>query len=201
MSNAGHQAVSGEIPPEQRARANLYSLLAALLRREPTAELLQVVRELDPGEGELQEIWRQLRDTARQLEPEDVEREYQRLFIGLGRGELVPYGSHYLSGFLMEKPLADLRTDLAGMGLERQEGISEPEDHVAALCEVMAMIIQENSLSFEDETGFFKRHMGGWMPTFFQDLQQAESGRLYRALGCLGQRFMEIEQVYFRMPT
>jgi TorA maturation chaperone TorD len=187
--------------PEQQARAGVYSLLGALLAAPPDADLLESLRNLPPGTGVLAPAWEQLAQAARQVQPEALQQEYQALFIGLGRGELVPYASWYLTGFLMEKPLAQLRADLRKLGFERRDGVAEPEDHVAAICEVMAMTIVEDKLSLEEQSGFFAAYVGSWFPQFFQDLGQAKSADFYRAAGRLGTRLMDIEQQYFAMPA
>lgn len=196
---AGAEPVAAD--EDQQARAGVYSLLGALLAAPPDAGLLEALRNLQPGAGLLQPAWEQLRQAARQARPEDLHDEYDALFIGLGRGELMPYGSWYLTGFLMEKPLAQLRGELRRMGFARQEGVAEPEDHAAAVCEVMAMTIIENRLSFLEQSRFFSTHLGSWLPRFFQDLEVAEAADFYRAVGGLGTRLMAVEQQYFAMPA
>jgi len=186
---------------DQLARAGAYSLLGALLAAPPSGDLLHSLRELPPGAGLLAPAWAGLAKAAGAVRPESLEDEYHALFIGLGRGELMPYASWYLTGFLMEKPLAQLRAELRGLGFARQEGVAEPEDHAAALCEVMAMTIAENRLSFQEESEFFVRYLGSWLPRFFQDLKRAESAAFYAAVGDFGARLMAVEQQYFAMPV
>jgi TorA maturation chaperone TorD len=186
---------------EERARAGVYSLLGALLASPPQPDLLTMLRDLEPGTGALAPAWQSLKLAAGQAGPERLEEEFNALFIGLGRGELVPYGSWYLTGFIMEKPLAELRARLQQLGFARQEGVAEPEDHVAALCEVMAMTIAENRLTFSEQAAFFSRHVGSWMPRFFADLEKAQSAGFYRAVGSLGTRLMAVEQQYFVMSV
>ncbi|HEY5645072.1 MAG TPA: molecular chaperone TorD family protein, partial [Pseudomonadales bacterium] len=120
-------------------------------------------------------------------------------FVGIGRGELVPYGSWYMTGFLMDQPLAILRRDLAELGFERQEDIKEPEDHVAALLETMGLMIGEGDTSLDVQRRFFQSHMGPWMKTFFLDLQKANAARFYRAVGQFGEQFIEFERKYLTM--
>jgi TorA maturation chaperone TorD len=192
---------AGNVAPDedQLARAGAYSLLGALLAAPPNGDLLQSLRELPPGDGLLAPAWDSLGKAAGEARPESLEDEYHALFIGLGRGELVPYASWYLTGFLMEKPLAQLRAELRELGFTRQEGVAEPEDHAAAVCEVMAMTIMENRLSFLEQSKFFANHLGSWLPRFFQDLEQAESAVFYAAVGGFGARLMAVEQQYFAM--
>jgi TorA maturation chaperone TorD len=200
-SESDPAAVAALADAEQQARAGIYSLLAALLAAPPDVELLGSLRNLQPGTGLLAPAWEQLRQAAQQAHPGSLQDEYHALFIGLGRGELAPYASWYLTGFLMEKPLAQLRAELRRMGFARQEGVAEPEDHAAAVCEVMAMTIAENRLTFQEQSAFFSTHLGSWLPRFFQDLEQAESAQFYRAVGGLGSRLMAVEQRYFAMPA
>ena len=194
---------AGNVAPDedQLARAGAYSLLGALLAAPPNGDLLHSLRELPPGDGLLAPAWDSLGKAAGEARPESLEDEYHALFIGLGRGELVPYASWYLTGFLMEKPLAQLRAELRELGFTRQEGVAEPEDHAAAVCEVMAMTIMENRLSFLEQSEFFANHLGSWLPRFFQDLEQAESAVFYAAVGGFGARLMAVEQQYFAMPV
>ena len=200
-AEADASAGTGPLDEDQRARAGIYSLLGALLAAPPDTELLDSLSNLQPGTGVLAPAWELLAQAARQARPAQLQEEYHALFIGLGRGELVPYASWYLTGFLMEKPLAQLRAELRRIGFARQDGVAEPEDHATAICEIMAMIIVENALSLDEQTIFFAAHVGSWLPRFFQDLGQAESADFYRAVAGLGARLMDVEQQYFAMPA
>lgn len=193
------------MPAEEAVRANTYGLLGALLAAAPGAELIGLLRQIDEvpaGPGEMGLCWQTLRLAAERADPEQVADEYQNLFIGLGHGEVVPYGSWYMTGFLMDKPLALLRRDLQELGFERQADVHEPEDHAAALCETLAMIIQSpDEISADRQRRFFHEHMAPWMARFFQDLQEAPSARFYRAVGRLGEQFIDIETQYLVMPA
>src|SRR5262249_44283859 len=123
------------------ARAQEYALLSTLLVRAPNAALLKKLSALRGDASPLGVAHVALAQAAAEGPTERIEREYFDLFIGLGRGELLPYASYYLTGFLHERPLARLRDDLAAIGVERVEGNYEPEDHAATLCEIMAGII------------------------------------------------------------
>ena len=198
-SAAGNAA--GAVSAEELLRANTWSLLAQLLGNAPDEQLLTVLAEIDAEKAESDDLvgaaWRMLGQAAGRASPAELADEYQDLFIGVGRGEIVPYGSWYLTGFLMEKPLARLREELKFLGFERQEGVTEPEDHAAALCDVMAMInTGDEPASLEAQAGFFDRHISPWMGRFFRDLQQAPSARFYRAVGQLGEQFIEVEKRY-----
>ena len=190
----------------QAYRAGAYGLLAALLRNQPDQTVLVRVAELggmDPETDELSFAISMLGLSAQHCQPEAIRDEYHALFIGLGRGELVPYGSWYLTGFLMEKPLSLLRDDLARLGFERNADTYEPEDHIAALCEVMALLIQDSpevAGPFDNhQSAFFDAHIGPWAELFFRDLSDAQSALFYRAVGRLGVNFMEFEKRYLSM--
>lgn len=190
---------------EDLLRAGTYSLLAALLRDIPGPELLDQLIAIEspdtPAGDDLADAWQALRQTARAADPAALDDEYHELFIGLGRGQVVPYGSWYLTGFLMEKPLGELRRDLASLGFERDASVREPEDHAAALCEVMAMLISDDSAPFGVQRRFFDTHVGPWFETFCRDLEQAPAARFYRAVGRLGAAFMRLEKRYLTMPA
>lgn len=130
-----------------------------------------------------------------------VAREYFELFIGVGRGELLPYGSYYLTGFLHERPLARLRADLADLGIERVEGQCEPEDHAAILCEIMAgLITGAFAAPMERQRYFFHRHLAPWMERFFADLGSAKAADFYGPVAAIGRLFIEIETAAFALP-
>jgi len=188
---------------EQQQRAGAYGLLARLLRSAPDGSLLQQIaelKEINQDGSELGLAMSMLGLSAFTCAPDSIDDEYHNLFIGLGRGELVPYGSWYLTGFLMEKPLGHLRDDLSALGIERDESISEPEDHIAALCEVMLMLINEGS-DLETQRDFFKTHMEGWISRFFSDLSSAKSAVFYKSLGRFGYAFSEFEKTYLSMEV
>ena len=198
--------VAAGIPVGDELRANTYGLLGALLAAPPTAQLIERLRGIDAEEGEASSLlgaaWAMLKGAAAKADPEPLDDEYHELFIGIGRGELVPYGSWYLTGFLMEQPLARLRSDLVSLGLERRKEVAEPEDHAAALCEAMSLIVGGGAASSPlSETEFFSRHIEPWMGRFFRDMQQADAARFYRAVGQLGEQFLEVESQYLAMAT
>ncbi|WP_438345835.1 TorD/DmsD family molecular chaperone [Methylorubrum populi] len=181
-------------------RAQQYDLLAALLGRAPDAALLAALAALEGGDGVLGGQAAALRRAAAETNLAAVEREYFALFIGVGRGELLPYASYYLTGFLNERPLARVREDFSALGIERDESMCEPEDHLAILLEVMAGLAAGR---FDAEPGlqarFFARHIEPWAGRFFADLETAQASRFYRAVGGLGRAFIEIEAEAFAM--
>ena len=185
---------------EQQYRAAAYSVLAALLRNVPSVDVLQQISEfanVTVAEDELLLSMSSLGLVAQSTKVDAIDDEYHLLFVGLGRGELVPYGSWYLTGFMMEQPLSTLRDDLKLLGFERDESVVEPEDHVAALCEIMTMLISDNpSSSNESQTIFFEKHIAPWMERFFDDLSESESAVFYRAVGRFGLAFLDFEKQY-----
>lgn len=185
-------------------RANMYGLLARLLAAPPSSQLLGLLEEIEdenPVADALATAWRLLKVAARDRPHEALADEYHNLFIGIGRGELVPYASWYMTGYLMDRPLAYLRRDLAALGIERQPGGSDPEDHAATLCECMRVIITAEDISFSDQRHFFLSHIASWMPVFFGDLQQAQTACLYAAVGGLGAAFLDFERRYFEFEA
>ncbi|MEJ2641599.1 MAG: molecular chaperone TorD family protein [Desulfosarcinaceae bacterium] len=188
---------------EQVYRSGAYGMLARLLRSPPDSEVLAQVAgfaKVQPTQNEMALSMSMLGLAASTSRAEAVDDEFHALFIGIGRGELLPYGSWYLTGFLMERPLGRLRDDLVALGFQRQEGVTEPEDHVAALCEVMAILIDEGS-AIETQSHFFERHIADWMERFFSDLSEAGSAVFYRAVGRFGSAFIALEKRYLSMPV
>ncbi|MFT5113541.1 MAG: TorA maturation chaperone TorD [Parasphingorhabdus sp.] len=189
--------------PENQYRSGAYGYLAALLRAEPDANLLAAVSGLgsqsDNGD-DLATALTLLGMAAKSCPLESVADEYFKLFIGLGRGELVPFGSWYQTGFLMEKPLGILRDDLKALGFERDSKINEPEDHVAALFEVMAMLIGED-YELDQQKVFFERHLASWVKRFFDDLAGADTATFYQSVARFGNKFIEFEKRYLGMPV
>lgn len=184
------------------ARAHEYALLSVLLARAPTPEFLGRLAGLRGDASPLGVVHAALAEAASGANAERVEREFFNLFIGLGRGELMPYGSYYLTGFLHERPLARLRDDLARLGIERAENNTEPEDHIAILCEIMAGVAGRRFAVPESaERDVFVKHLAPWAGRFFADLERAEEADFYRRIGTLGRVFMDIEAEAFALPA
>ncbi|OTW27841.1 hypothetical protein BA746_28045, partial [Vibrio parahaemolyticus] len=142
---------------EQTLRTDIYLVLSALFRSAPSEEMLAFLKslEIEPSESAMQKAWLALQQAANEAQREALEEEYQDLFIGIGRGEVVPFGSWHRTGSMMEKPLAEIRRDLELLGIEREENVKEPEDHISALCEVMAMLTGEEE---ELQQAVFNKH-------------------------------------------
>jgi len=171
-----------KISEENQLRGGMYALLGRLLRGVPDQTLFEQLDAIESvagsgsdkknRKGGLGQALNLLKLAAKSVDSEALEEEYHALFIGMGRGELVPFASWYLTGFLMEKPLGVLREDLLRLGFERQEGVHEPEDHAAALCEVMAMLILSEDSNENESTNFFRNHIEAWIDRFYTDLKK-----------------------------
>ena len=183
-------------------RSHEYDLLAVLLGRAPTREVLERLSALKGDATPLGLAHLALAAAAAETDPDALQREFFDLFVGVSRGELLPYGSYYLTGFLHERPLASVRESLSALGIERADNVFEPEDHIAILCEVMAGLAAGR---IEAEPGserrFFERHLRPWAPRFFADLETAKSARFYRAVARVGGLFMDIEAEAFAMDA
>ena len=190
------------IAEEDILRADLYDMLAALLARPPSPELLLMVKDLEGDSTDLGKGVSAMARLAGHLKPAAVEAEFNTLFIGLTRGELLPYASYYMTGFLHEKPLAVLRTDMARLQIERSPNVYEPEDNIASLCEMMAGLIRGRFgrvADLETQKDFHAKHIAPWAGHFFSDLAGAKASVFYAPVGTIGQAFMEIEREAFRM--
>lgn len=173
-------------------RADVYRLLALTLAAPPSADLLGLLGGLTGDATAIGRAFDDLASRARATDPQQAEREFNALFIGVVQGELVPYASYYRTGFLTDRPLSALRADLQALGLERAPGVSEPEDHIAALCDVMAVLIRE-AADPAVQRHMLDSHLTPWAGRFFRDLEAAASADLYRPVGAIGRLFLEIE--------
>ena len=184
----------------EAARAALYRLLAALFSAAPKRALLAQVARLRGDASPLGMAQAALAEAAARADADEVEREYFDLFIGVGRGELLPYGSFYMSGFLNDRPLARLRADLAALGLERTSAVGDPEDHAAHLFEVMAGLADGAfPASGDQQRQFFGRHLQPWIGRFFAELASNGRAVFYRPVADLGGLFMDIETQAFAL--
>jgi TorA maturation chaperone TorD len=200
--NATVEMNTPPIAPEDQVRASLYALLGTLLLQIPDQTTLDHLSALEGESGDVGSAINTLSQIAKSMTPASVEREYNVLFIGVGRGEVLPYASYYLTGFLHEKPLADLRGKMRELGIQRKQGISEPEDHLGALCEMMAGMITGafgEPMPLQVQKKFFNAHSAPWAAHCFSDLEKAESAVLYAPVGSLGRLLMGIEQESFRI--
>jgi TorA maturation chaperone TorD len=181
----------------ETARALVYRLLGHALAQPPDAALLGRLARLDGNDSPIGRALGRLAAEADGISVQEARMEYDALFIGVARGELVPYASYYLTGFLHERPLARLRADLERLGLARLPGRSDPEDHIATVCEVMASLIERPASPAQAE--FFTRHLAPWGGNFFSDLEAAASARLYRPVGAIGRLIIELDRQGFAL--
>ncbi len=193
-----------KIAEEDQLRADLYDYLGVLLSAPPSKALLKKTAALTGDETDLGSAITSLARVAASRGEKAAESEFNALFIGVGRGELLPYASYYLTGFLNEKPLAVLRNDMASLQISRAANVFEPEDNIASLCEMMAGMITGRfgkPASLDRQKEFFNRHIGPWAGHFFADLEGAKGSVLYAPVGAIGRVFMEIEKQAFRMAA
>lgn len=197
-------------------RAGAFALLGRLLTAPADAGLLDTLRALPADSSEIGAALGALAAAAAAATPEAASRAYQVLFVGVGRGELLPYASYYRTGFLNERPLAELRDALRALGVDRAPGVVEPEDHLGFVCQVMAGLLDGRFPGGPDAAEAFQdRHLRPWAARAFSDLETARgldadppSGappdagtRLYRAVGALGRTVMEIEAAAAALPA
>jgi len=186
--------------PYANMRTDGYVLLAAFLNSPPDGEFINLIRNIQWDE-DLQETMQQqlvsLKQACSSCTVEEIAAEFHRLFVGLGRGELVPYASWYREKMIQSATLAAIRSDLRQLGIIRRSDTHESEDHAGALCEIMALVSQEaNAITHNDQANFFNNHISPWMPAFFQDVQAARNVVFYRAVGALGSCFLQAEDEY-----
>ncbi len=201
-SGVGSDVRGLTIAPEDSLRANTYMLLASILRAPMDSDTLADLATLKADDGPMGIALSALASAALRTQTEDALQEFQDIFIGIGAAELKPYASYYLTGFLYEKPLAKLRQDMDRIGIARADGVAEPEDHIAALCEMMCGLINGafgEAADIATQRAFFDAHIGPWAGRFFENLETAEGAKFYRPVGTIGKLFMEIEQRSFEM--
>ncbi|MEM1397550.1 MAG: molecular chaperone TorD family protein [Pseudomonadota bacterium] len=181
---------------EDAARAGFYGILSTLLSAPPTQQVLDaIIRLKSEKQTPIGGAIAALAAAARDADANDIADEFQDLFIGIGRGELLPYESYYLTGFLHEKPLARLREHMEALGISPDPDVREPEDHIAAVLEIMSGLI-DGTLgpgTPEEAARFFDAHIESWVPLFLADLEAAEAARFYKFVGALGTAFLRVE--------
>ncbi|MCP5086992.1 MAG: molecular chaperone TorD family protein [Rhodobacteraceae bacterium] len=193
-----------QIAAEDQLRADLYDFLGALLAHPPKKDLLGKCEALSGDDTDLGRAIGALAKVAGATNEKAAESEFTTLFIGLGRGELLPYASYYLTGFLNEKPLAGLRNDMMAMGMTRAENVYEPEDNIASLMEMMGGLITGrfgDPAPLDKQIIFFNKHIGPWAEHFFTDLEGSQNSVFYASVGATGRAFMQIEKEAFRMSA
>ncbi len=189
---------AADIAEEDQWRVITYRLLARLLAAAPDQSVIQILQalEIQAAETALTNAWYALSQASINANLQQLEQEYNALFIGFTSGEVIPYASRYLTGFLMEKPLAKLRQDLINSGIQRQQAVCEPEDHIAAVFEAMSLLIESAD---DAQWTFLNQHILPWAQQLFKDLQQANSAQFYHPVGQLGSAFVALESTLFSM--
>jgi TorA maturation chaperone TorD len=184
-------------PPEQQERADLYGLLAALLLGPDEALIaaLAALPRSDASDDTFAQGWDALLAAARRCGGSQALAEFDSLFVAAGTPSLNPYQCYYLDGWLMDKPLAQLREELRALGLQRAPGATELEDHLGALCETMRVLI-ESGRPPETQQAFFERHLAGWSARCLQDIAGAAGADFYRAVAAFAQAFFELEATH-----
>jgi TorA maturation chaperone TorD len=186
--------------PFANIRTDGYVVLASLLGQPPSEDLRAILQNLQWDEAipvQLGHELTALRQACRDYPLATMQEEYDRLFVGLGCGEMIPYASWYREKMIQSMPLVSLRSDLVRLGILRQSDSHETEDHAAALCEVLAIISQDsNGSSYRTQADFFQQHIASWMGSFFKDLQSSKSAGFYRTVGLFGSTFLEFECRY-----
>jgi TorA maturation chaperone TorD len=202
MLDSAAQESSRRIVDEiDQGRAREYALLATLLSHGPDSRLLSRLAGLRGDASPIGMAHTALGEAAGRVSEEIVSQEYFALFAGLGQGQLLPYSSHYLTGSLYGRPLAEIRETLQTLGIEKAPGRSEPEDHAATLCEVMAGLVGGSiAASAGADRDFFEQHLLPWIGRFFVELERAEAADFYRYVGSLGRAFIDIEAQALALP-
>lgn len=206
LSNQDSATLASSLSLEDEARVRFYSLVAHLFVAAPTTALLDALAAADPLPtlqlgNQLEQAWENLTAAAGLVPAEVVQQEFDALFVGVGNPRINPNASLYLAGFLMEKPLAVLRSDMAALGLSRQAGRGETEDHISALCEAMRLQISgEGGVARQDEAEqkrFFERHLASWCARCMDDIRHVEEVNFYRCVADFTQAFVEMEAAAF----
>ncbi|MDD9158440.1 molecular chaperone [Aliivibrio sp. S4TY2] len=184
---------------QQQVRQEIYGLLAHLFRIAPDQMVIDWLSTLEVEGNDnhaMSQAWVAVSKAAQESNQEALTDEYQNLFIGVGRGEVMPFGSWHIAGALMEKPLVALRQDLMQLGFERADDVKEPEDHISALCEVMAMLIEAGDAEVLQQR-FFNRHIQPWYVSLCEQINNAENADFYKSVTGLVEAFFIVEQTRF----
>ena len=192
------------IDEEDQLRADMYSFLASLLRSEPSADLVEQLTLLKSDNTPIGNAIKVLAKLASSLDLHEIRDEYVKIFIGVGRGEILPFASYYLTGFLKDKPLAKLRNDMKEIGIEMSADVKEPEDHIASLFDIMSGVILgkfDRKFSITEQRDFFNKHLAPWVELLMRDMEASKIAVFYAPVGTLGREFIEIERSSFKMDV
>ena len=199
---SGSAAVQNSISEEDILRADMYGFLAALFRKEPSDELISTVAALEGDQSPIGGACLTLAHLAKTLDNDLIRHEYVTVFVGVGRGEILPFASYYLTGFLNDKPLANLRADMAAIGIARADGVKEPEDHISSLFDMMVGLIRGSFgrvYSVAEQASFYRKHVEPWAGMLMGDVETAKSAVFFAPAGTIGRAFLDIESQAFSM--
>ena len=191
-----------DIKEEDQLRADMYSFIANLIRSEPSVELIETIKNLKGDKSNIGSAIKLLSKFANSLHISEIQDEYVSLFLGVGRGELLPFASYYLTGFLNDKPLSKLRDDMNKIGVVRLKEVKEPEDHISSLFDIMSGLITGKfgkQYTVSEQSDFFEKHLNTWVHLLMTDIESAKTAVFYAPLGSLGKEFINIEREAFRM--
>ena len=191
-----------DVREEDQLRADMYSFIANMIRTEPSQELIDSVKSLSGDSSSIGSSIKLISKLASTLHISEIQDEYVNLFLGVGRGELLPFASYYLTGFLNDKPLSKLRDDMNKLGVVRLKEVKEPEDHVSSLFDIMAGLITGQFgkvYSISEQSDFFEKHLNSWVHLLMSDIESAKTAVFYAPIGSLGKEFINIEREAFRM--
>ena len=189
---------------EDQLRADMYSFLANLFRSEPDADLINQLKFLKSDDSTIGKSIKTLSKLALSLDLPTIRDEYVRIFVGVGRGEILPFASYYLTGFLKDKPLAKLRQDMEKIGIKLEDNVKEPEDHIASIFDMMAGLIVgkfNKKFSIAEQRDFFNKHLAPWVDLLMRDIESSKIAVFYSPIGTIGKEFMEIERSSFSMDV
>ena len=201
LNTSTAQTVS-DIKEEDQLRADMYSFLANMIRTEPSQELLDSVKKLTGDDSSIGKSIKLISKLAATMHISEIQDEYVNLFVGVGRGELLPFASYYLTGFLNDKPLSKLRNNMNELGVVRIKEVKEPEDHVSSLFDIMSGMITGQfgkQYSITEQSNFFEKHLNSWIHLLMSDIESAKTAVFYAPIGSLGKEFINIEREAFRM--
>ena len=204
MLSSTNAEIVENINEEDQLRADMYSFLANLFRSEPNSELINQLKSLESDESPIGKSIKTLSKLAESLDLPTIRDEYVRIFVGVGRGEILPFASYYLTGFLKDKPLAKLRQDMEKIGIKLEDNVKEPEDHIASIFDIMAGLIVgkfNKKFSIAEQRDFFNKHLASWVDLLMRDIECSKIAVFYSPIGTIGKEFMEIERTSFSMDV
>ena len=200
--SSSNAKIAHNINEEDQLRADMYSFLANLLRAEPDENLVNQLTMLVSDDSPIGKSIKTLSKLTTSLDLPTIRDEYVRIFVGVGRGEILPFASYYLTGFLKDKPLAKLRQDMQKIGIKLEENVKEPEDHIASIFDMMSGLILgkfEKKYSITEQKDFFNKHLAPWVDLLMRDIESSKIAVFYSPIGTIGKEFMEIERASFSM--